>query len=149
MLMSNDAFENSDFELKMPWRGISEGHGARHERTQYSVRPSPPTWLGGEDPAGPRVVRGLAFVFNELLRRRCISPTTQGVALLFVSADRFVGKGTAHAHASRPFAVLRATCGRTRDYSVMGSFRHASRMAGYIAGIYSRQFSIAVVLYVT
>jgi len=35
---------------------------------------------------------GSAFVFNELLRRRCISPTTQGVVLLFVSADRFVGK---------------------------------------------------------
>lgn len=87
----------------------------------YPLRP--PTWKDG----GPRGAQSfsLAFVFNELLRRRCTSLTTQGVALLFVSADRFVGKGTAHAR----FATFRGiTCNmRPRDFSVMGSFQHASQ----------------------
>jgi len=92
----------------------------------YPLRP--PT-LKDRGPRGAQSF-GLAFVFNELLWRRCTSPTTQGVALLFVSADRFVGKGTAHAR----FATFRgiATYGRgtsrswdpfnTRGYTAGSSF---------------------------
>jgi len=96
---------------------------AKNQRVQRETRIAHPIFrirrgrLRGKvkGPAGPKSF-GLAFVFNELLRRRCISPTTQGVALLFVSADRFVGKGTAHAR----FATFRGIAFNTRPAGLLG-----------------------------
>lgn len=76
----------------------SEMHFACRKRVQYPYPSWPLTWRDG----GPRGASS-AFVFNEL--RRCSFPITQGVAPLFVSSDRFVGKEARRTHAR--FATFR------------------------------------------
>lgn len=84
----------------------------------------PPTWIGGESPAGPS---------RSVLRLSLTSCCGAGVSHRprrawhsYSLARTDSSEKARRTHASRPFAVLRATCG-PRDFSVMGSFQHASR----------------------